>query len=572
MPRRAGPRLFFETIRYLKPVQIWSRVRFRLVRIAPDLSQPPALRRISGIWVTPARRRQSQFGPGLFRFLSQDGDLGQGGWDNPAAPKLWRYNLHYFDDLNAVGTETRSDWHRALIARWIAENLPGRGTGWEPYPTSLRIVNWIKWRLAGHSLPDDARHSLAIQTRWLSRRVEYHLLGNHLFANAKALVFAGCFFEGAEAQSWLEAGLRILLPEIEEQILPDGGHFELSPMYHALALEDLLDLANLMRAYAGAFPSAGEKLSVAIEERVPRMLRWLSTMRHPDGEISFFNDAAFGIAPTPAELAAYANKLDLKEVGSGLSALTSLPESGYVRLATGPAVAILDAARIGPDYQPGHGHADTLSFELSLAGGRVLVNSGTSLYGSEPERLRQRGTAAHNTVVVAGEDSSEVWSGFRVARRAKPFHLEVANDDELRVACSHDGYPRLSGRPVHRRVWLMSEKRFHVCDTVTGGEWPAEARFHFHPDFTIALDPAGGGGVAHGLGRGNVLFAVRSARARIEPATWHPEFGTSYPSQCLVVPLEAGRSEVTFRWDTDTPAGARWDENMERGQSCIFSF
>ena len=50
---------------------------------------------------------------------------------------------------------------------------------------------------------------------------------------------------GDEANSWLRPGLAILEGEIAEQILADGGHFELSPMYHALILEDLIDLVQL---------------------------------------------------------------------------------------------------------------------------------------------------------------------------------------------------------------------------------------------------------------------------------------------------------------------------------------
>lgn len=80
-----------------------------------------------------------------------------------------------------------------LILRWVEENPPAVGNGWEPYPTSLRIVNWIKWAQAGNLLPESARQSLAIQVRWLSKRVEHHLLANHLFVNAKALAIAGMF-------------------------------------------------------------------------------------------------------------------------------------------------------------------------------------------------------------------------------------------------------------------------------------------------------------------------------------------------------------------------------------------
>jgi uncharacterized heparinase superfamily protein len=100
--------------------------------------------------------------------------------------------------------------------------------------------------------------SLAVQVRWLRRRLEWHLLSNHLFANAKALMFGGAFFDGPEAGDWREGGLRILAREVPEQVLPDGGHFERSPMYHAILLEDMLDLLNLSRAFPGLLPGAVE--------------------------------------------------------------------------------------------------------------------------------------------------------------------------------------------------------------------------------------------------------------------------------------------------------------------------
>ena len=60
---------------------------------------------------------------------------------------------------------------------------------------------------------------------------------------------AGAYFDGPAADFWLRRGLFILRRELAEQVLEDGGHFELSPMYHALILEDLLDLVNLSQVY-----------------------------------------------------------------------------------------------------------------------------------------------------------------------------------------------------------------------------------------------------------------------------------------------------------------------------------
>ncbi len=544
-PSRA--RLYWNTARHLRPVQFYARLWFRASRPKPDLRPAQPLRQRAGAWALPARRLPSQTGPDSFRFLNEERSLSAHGWDDPAVAKLWRYNLHYFDDLNAEGAADRATWHRALIARWIAENPPGSGSGWEPYPASLRIVNWIKWALAGNALTADAVHSLAVQVRWLRRRLEYHLLGNHLFANAKALVFAGCFFDGDEARGWLDLGLRILAREVPEQILPDGGHFELSPMYHALALEDMLDLVNVVAN--SAIPGPPEAQSRDWKARVEAMRRWLLAMSHPDGDIAFFNDAAFGIAPTLAELDLYAARLGLAPLVENADERIWLRDSGYVRLENDDAVALLDVARIGPDYLPGHAHADTLSFELSVAGRRVLVNSGTSVYGLGAERLRQRGTTAHNTVVIDNEDSSEVWSGFRVARRARPRDLEVARqDDGWLVSCAHDGYARLARRPVHHRSWHLKHGSLVVSDKIAGAHESAEAIFHFHPGLAPSIDADGRFGVVASDSGVVVRWKVAKGQARVEPSTWHPEFGVSMNSARIVVSPSRGESLVEFSW------------------------
>ena len=221
----------WRTVRHLKPIQIVGRAHFLWHRPHVNLRPAPPLRAASGAWMPPAAREASLLGPMRLRFLSVERGLDDCGWDQPEVERLWRYNLHYFDDLNAQGASQRRPWQRGLLCRWLAQNPPALGTGWEPYPVSLRTVNWIKWFLAGNAPEADWLHSLAVQVRWLRRRLEWHLLGNHLFVNAKALVFAGLYFDGDEAREWLTCGLRILERELPQQILADGGHFERSTMY-----------------------------------------------------------------------------------------------------------------------------------------------------------------------------------------------------------------------------------------------------------------------------------------------------------------------------------------------------
>jgi uncharacterized heparinase superfamily protein len=542
---------YWHTLRHLKPIQLYGRIWFRLARPRVDVRQAPPLRSTHRrAWVKPAARRVSLVGPERFCFLNDTHDLAAGGWDDPALEKLWRYNLHYFDDLNAQDADARAEWHQALLLRWVRDNPPAVGTGWEPYPTSLRIVNWIKWALDGHALPPECVESLAVQTRWLSQHLEIHLLGNHLFVNAKALVFAGVYFDGPEAEGWLENGLRILEREVREQVLPDGGHIERSPMYHALALEDMLDLINLAATSSETMLGRWRRFADSWLETVERMRVWLAAMCHPDGEISFFNDAAIGIAPSPMELEAYAGRLGLPSVPVAGDGVAHFHESGYIRVQRGNMVALLDVAPVGPDYLPGHAHADTLSFELSLFGRRVLVNSGTSRYGVGPERLRQRGTAAHNTVTIDGQDSSEVWGGFRVARRAKPFGLQIQEDaNGVHVVCSHDGYERLPGRPIHRRDWRLSDHAVEIVDTVDGKFGEALGRLFFSPALMAPLSTSAEAG--HGVAaEGRALnWRVEGAAAHVVAATYHPEFGVTEPNHCLEMGLTGPRSVVRFTWD-----------------------
>jgi uncharacterized heparinase superfamily protein len=495
-------------------------------------------------------------GPEEFIFLRVEGTLEEVGWNGSQREKLWRYNQHYFDDLNAVGAADRAHWHLPLMDGWVRNNPPGVGSGWEPYPTSLRIVNWVKWHLAGNPLPEACVQSLAVQARWLSRRVEHHLRGSHLFANAKALCFAGLFFQGREADGWLRKGLRLLEREVREQVLPDGGHFERSTMYHALAVEDMLDVCNLWTWGAVALGEPGQRQLAAWRERAAGMLGWLRGMCHPDGEIALFNDAAFGVAPAVSELGAYADRLGLgrtapaplPDAGAERRAI-QFPDSGYVRLESPEAVALLDVAPLGPDHLTAHAHADTLSFEFSLFGQRLFVNSGTSCYEVSAERLRQRGTAAHNTVTVDGQDSSEVWGSFRVARRAYPFGLFVdcAASGALEVVCSHDGYRRLPGQVVHTRRWRLGENTLVVEDTVTGAHTVAEARFHINSRVQATMERNGEEGTFI-LRTGRAAWKLEAGEARLESSTYHPRFGSSEPNQCLVLRLKDGKARLRVVW------------------------
>jgi uncharacterized heparinase superfamily protein len=535
---------YVHTVRHLRPRQVAGRVWFNVYHPRPDQRPAPPQRPPLRSYAEPVLCDPTLVAPDTFRILNVERRCErQEDWSRPTSSKLWRYHLHYFDDLNARESPVRAAWHEVLLRRWVAENPPGRGDGWEPYPLSRRLVNWIKWALRGNELPAECHASAAVQARWLVRRLEYHLLGNHLFTNAKALVHAGLYYKGKEADGWYARGLEIIARELREQILPDGGHFERSTMYHAAGIEDLLDLVNVLRAHGRSVPS---EWLVALA----RMRQWLAVMSHPDGAISFFNDAAFGVAPVPAQIEAYAARLGLTARQDDAGPVTVLETSGYARLRAGRAYLLCDCAPVGPDHLPAHAHADTLSFELSVDAERIFVNSGTSVYEAGVERQRQRSTAAHNTVMVDGESSSEMWAAFRVARRARSRILDARYEPpNAIVEAAHDGYRRLPGRNSHRRRWQLNERSLTIEDFVSGTFGAAEAFFHVHPAVRIsAVAPRDV--VLAGPCGGSVRVHFELARSvAVRSGTWHPRFGVALENRCIVALFDGPSLATYVQWD-----------------------
>lgn len=526
--RRVGKlALYLRTLRHLRSGQIAARVLQKLPRPQPSRSPAPALRDVEGRWTPPVTRRAAVLAPDRFAFLNRETTLNfPGGWNDTALPKLWLYNLHYFDDLGGSPDKDHARLCVGLAQRWIAENPPVVGNGWEPYPLSLRIVNWLKFSLSHGSLPAGMKESLAVQVRALEQRVEWHILANHIFANAKALTFAGLCFGGEEGARWLRKGLQILDREIAEQILPDGGHFERSPMYHAIILEDLLDLINASAAFPGLL---GERASVW-KALAGRMLSWLAAMSHADGDIAFFNDCALGIAPRLAELSAYAARAGVSNLPSPATQVIDLAESGYVRVNLEPFSLIFDAAPVGPDYQPGHAHADTLSFELSVLTRRVIVNSAVSTYEANALRASERATSAHNTVEIGGRSSSEVWSAFRVARRARVSRRSISwPGEDLLLEASHDGYRRPGGPGLVTRSISMSPDRVVITDRVEGVVSEARARLRFSPGLVVSLDATGLSGVVSENGKA-ILTWKSSAPGRLAQISHATAFNRSDPT------------------------------------------
>ena len=453
--------------------------------VRPDFALQPAI-----------ATKTSYRGDGSFEFLRRKIEFGKTiDWDCPQLPALWRYNLHYFDYLRQ--DDISAEQGLALMQDWILRHERIQGIGWHPYPVSLRLVNWIYFLSANfktEAVPQTYVDSVALQAAWLEQNIEHHILANHLFENAKALLFAGAFLGGVFGDRCLASGLKIFRAELDEQFLDDGGHFERSPMYHRILTQDLVDLCNLFCANPGVF-SAEDCNAVISKARAA--LIFMNRIDPPDHSMPFFNDSTNAIAPERTALVEFAQRIfgfEFESLKKEVS-VTSLCSSGYYVVRERGNFLMIDCGEIGPDYQPGHAHCDTLSYEYYLNDRKIISNCGNFDYESSNERQFARGTAAHNTVVVDGEEQSEIWGAFRVARRARPIRgaLELPAAGHARFNGAHDGYQRLLPGAVHERtVDYFSGGALKVEDTLTdGGEHRVDSYVHFVTGMQIRPTAAG---------------------------------------------------------------------------------
>ena len=469
-------------------------------------------------------------------------------WQSSTLERLWLYNLHYFDYAFELGIERLIEnkpavFHsfKYLVLDWIRENSKiGSGVGWEPYPVSLRIVNWIfAYYLFIEEINEDTEFknsfikSIAIQTEFLSNHIEYHVGKNHLIKNGKALYLASLFFEKKYTSNWKKKGLNVLLHEIKEQILDDGGHYERSPMYHLIVLQDYLEIFVLAKR---------NKIDFPVDKELKKMVIFSQHIIHPDKQISLFNDSAFKIAKDPEELfiigadlfydLVYYNRAfktsfytvlltgktkpvmdnnKKNETNDKKSAIsqslqpemqsTLFNDSGFCtfRDKTNEKYMIVSCKSPSPFFSPGHSHADIFSYELSFGNKRFIADSGTYNYIQGECRDYFRSTKAHNTLTVNSENQSEIWGTFGIARRSISEHVEAKtiNCNSFIFEGLLKGLPNIYPIYHKRNIFFLDDQFWFIFDTIKSDNKElhhhnVESFIHIHPARSVKVTKSNG--------------------------------------------------------------------------------
>ena len=461
-------KLQFNTIIYLKPIQVYYRifyfVRNRFIGIKDSKKRLPSYNAI--VWKNGLNYENSYSNKDeSFTFLNLSHSFCDIiNWNHDQFGKLWTYNLNYFDFLHQ--RDMSKDLGISLIINYI-KNDAFLKDGKEPYPISIRGMNWVKFLSRNQVKEEVIDATLYNHLYILLDNLEYHILGNHLLENAFAMLFGAYYFQD---ENLYYKSKEILISELKEQILNDGGHFELSPMYHQIILYKVLDCIQLIKINKWI----NDDLLMLLEDNASKMTSWLNEVTFENGDIPCVNDSTFNIAPTSEELFNYADQIGVTTKKIVLS------DSGYRKFRNNKFELFVDVGNVGPPYQPGHVHSDTLSFILHVKNTPVFVDTGVSTYEKNEKRQTERQTSAHNTVVINDEDQTEVWGGFRVAKRAQIVSLKEGIDF---VQAEHDGYKNLG--VSHLRRFVIGNSRIQIVDEIiNNSSYVQTAYFHLHPSIT----------------------------------------------------------------------------------------
>jgi hypothetical protein len=442
------------------------QIRYRLIR--KRAIQFSVIPNASRLILSNLLKAKNSCNGRTFDFLNQKVTFDEIDWNYSKNGKLWTYNLNYFDFL--FQDDVTIGMGEELMVDFCKKHNQIRD-GYEPYPISLRAINWVKFCSLNAINKEEINRQLYCDLYRLKGQLEYHILANHLLENGFGLLFGSYYFQD---EILYKEAKRIIVNELKEQILPDGAHYELSPMYHNIILGRLLDCYNLIINNT----RKNHELQNSVLGSIKKMLSWSVEISFADGEIPMLNDSAPNIAPSTKKLVEYAQILNIDFEKFPMSS------SGYRKLINSDFECIVDIGQVAPKYQPGHSHADSLNFVLNFNGSPLIVDVGVSTYEKNERRQLERSTISHNTVVINNSNSSEVWGGFRVGRRAES---TVLLDTKNHVRASHNGYRNQSTK--HLREFILDESGLKILDEVSSRiNVQAIGYIHLCPEVNVLLE------------------------------------------------------------------------------------
>ena len=378
---------------------------------------------------------------------------------------LWSFHLHYLDFLNDQNID--ADRRLEILLQYV-QQYNSTYLHCHSYPASLRIINCIKFLVQNNIKNEAISKNLFSQASRLYAFPEYEIMANHLLINGIALVWAGVYFGCTKFEN---LGKKIVLQELDIQVLADGIHFEKSPAYQSLLIKDLLCILTFIKD-----KEIDNQFYKILRSKSQQLLSGLSCLVNSDGAYMNFGDSNQEMSVLFKELLIVAQNLSLY-----LNRFRP-DKSGFRSIDTGLYHLLFNIGNITAPFQPGHSHADAFSFCLDAYGKQLIVDRGISTYEYSLLRLEEKSTSAHNTICIGGANSSDIWSSFRLGKRVK---ADIFHDKEHLIEVQHDGYVQNFGI-IHHRLLDFRNKSIYICDQLKG--WNGQEAYfylHFHPEVVL---------------------------------------------------------------------------------------
>jgi len=420
---------------------------------------------------------------GRFRLMNKTVDFGSADtidWRIAAdegARQIWRSNL---SQMGYLPVAARQDAERALVyASRLVTNFAAaakfENSGdfveiWHPYIASRRVLSLLSLLVIA---PDHLHGTDDWQTIWkfvrfnvayVQRNLEIDLGFNHLERNLAclALFYLCCEHTPDGIEPILSAQFD---PIVRHTVCDDGVPKERSGMYHALTIESFRIYREL--------PFWSEQQRKLLEARLVQLETALAALTLGDGYPVMFNDAWLGENPTTRAI------IGDREIG-----FHAMPEGGYVRLAGQDWIVVMDAGPIGPNENPGHGHADYLSIEASVGAQRLIVDPGTLLYTAGALRNELRSWEAHNGPCIVGARPVTFVDSFKVGKHAAASFETIENRADAQRA---SGVLAFDAYRVSRDVRLAGDT-LAVTDRWSG-PGARQSRFLIPKSWALTREP-----------------------------------------------------------------------------------
>jgi uncharacterized heparinase superfamily protein len=166
-------------------------------------------------------------------------------------------------------------------------------------------------------------------------------------------------------------------------------------------------------------------------------------------------------------------------------------------------------------------------------------------------RYKERSTRNHSTVELGNFNSTDVWSGFRVGRRAHPINLEInaSGGEQVAISCGHDGYSWLPGSPIHFRKWVFHDEGIEVIDEIESFnyDYTAKARYIIHPECSIKKTGFNAWTITNPAGY-SVVLSSNCRNQFLDVSTYSSSFGISVDTKALVLIFEKGTCKLSVKW------------------------